>query len=52
MKKSDTQFSALAPLLALGIVVILAIIVYRGYLTTAAMQPTVILPGGVTYLGK
>ncbi|MFH0749716.1 MAG: hypothetical protein V1917_02250 [Candidatus Gottesmanbacteria bacterium] len=52
MTKTNDQFSTLTPLFALGIIVILAIIVYGSFLNTANMKSSIIIPGGVTYLGK
>jgi hypothetical protein len=52
MKTHDNHLATLAPLFALGCILILVIFVYRNYLTATTKTPTVILPGGVTYLGK
>lgn len=52
MENHDRQFSTLFPLLAVGMIGILCILVYAGYVKTANMKSTVILPGGVTYTGK
>lgn len=52
MKTNQFQIDLLFPLFAIGITTILCIAIVASYVNTANMKATVILPGGVTYLGK
>ncbi|MFZ2024661.1 MAG: hypothetical protein WAV51_00035 [Microgenomates group bacterium] len=52
MKHNNTSISPLYQLFLGGIVIILLLLIINQYMTTADMQPTVILPGGRTYVGK
>ena len=52
MKQKDDQLSILFPLFAIGTLIILSICVFASYQNTSRMQPTVIIPGGTTYIGK
>lgn len=52
MKSNKFQIDLLFPLFAIGIITILCIAIAASYVNTANMKATVILPGGVTYLGK
>ena len=52
MKKHDTSIAPLIPLLAIGVIIILLLLVIKQYVTTATIDPTIILPGGQTYVGK
>jgi len=52
MKHHNTSYAPLVPLFLGGIILILVLFVIRQYVHTAGMQPTVILPGGHTYVGK
>lgn len=47
-----SYLESLFPLFASGIIIILCIAIVAGYVRTANMKGTVILPGGVTYTGK
>ena len=42
----------LIPLLAIGVSIILLLLVIKQYSITAQVTPTIILPGGQTYVGK
>ena len=46
------QILTILPLLAIGIIIILCILIYNQYVRYGSMEPVVVLPGGVTYLGK
>ena len=52
MKHNTTSYTPLYQLFLGGIVVILLLLVINQYMTTAVIEPTVILPGGQTYVGK
>jgi len=52
MKHTNTSYAPLYQLFFGGIVLILLLLVINQYMKTATTEPTVILPGGQTYVGK
>jgi len=46
------QYETLFPILAISVSILLGIFVLRSYQKTNAMQPTIVLPAGGTYVGK